>query len=115
MRLQFPPRRAQAMSLAESARAFFRDAGGVQPPELPELLARGAQALQKKHPSFSLDDAALMARAAWAEAEAERTKCYVDLEASTPHMIVLVDQVAGVTRRIPVADLVRLLGPRAAG
>ena len=47
------------------------------------------------------DEAALLA---WSEIAGRRTGCYVDLEASTPTLIYLVDAAAGVSRPIPVVD-----------
>lgn len=49
---------------------------------------------------------------AWADLMRSDVRCYVDLEASSPNLIFLVDPVAGTRHAIPVLDLVKLLGPR---
>lgn len=100
--------------LAAAARAFMADQAPVQPAELGELLELAHVHLRQQFawPSDSAIDAAALA--AWAQVAARETRAYVDLEASTPHLIWLVDPVAGVRHPFPAADLVRLLGPRAA-
>lgn len=101
-------------TVAEAARAYMRAAPQAQPADLPLLLESAGLTLRQAFrftPAAEIEAAAL---AAWAEVEGERTRCYVDLEASTPHLLYLVDPVAGVRRPIPVADLVRILGPRMA-
>lgn len=50
----------------------------------------------------------------WSEIIGREAQAYIDLEASTQFMVVVVDPLAGDVRRaIPVVDLLRLLGPRA--
>lgn len=49
----------------------------------------------------------------WSELVGRQAQALIDLQASTPHMIVVVDVLAGNKRRaIPLVDLLRLLGPR---
>lgn len=55
-------------------------------------------------------DAALVA---WSEILGRETRCFIDLDASTPHLVFLADPLTGERHAIPVIDLVRLLGPRA--
>ena len=81
------------------------------PAALPELLHAAALDLAGRF-RISHDDAYDIALSAWSEIEGKRSRCYVDLELSTPHMVWLVDPVAGVRRPIPTVDLVRMLGPR---
>lgn len=102
-------------TLREAARDFMHDQAAVQPAEFGQLLERAHEDLQALFPRTGRADIEAAALAAWANAEADRANCYVDLEASTPTLLWLVDQVAGVRRPIPVADLVRMLGPRVAG
>ncbi len=102
------------MSLPEAALAWLRGQPPVQPAQLTELLDQAHEHLQRKFPRAAPAEICAAALAAWAEVEGERTRCHVDLEASTPYLLTLVVPVAGVRRQIPVADLVRLLGPRAA-
>lgn len=84
----------------------------AQPAELGDLLEHAHAYLEARFPRIRRADIEAAALAAWAQAEGERTRCHVDLEASTPYLLWLVDPVAGVRRPFPVADLVRLLGPR---
>jgi len=100
--------------MTDFAHAFVVGQSPAQPAELQQLLDRTAAALKTKFPERPAAELEAIALAAWAQAEGERTKAYVDLEASTPYLLWLVDPVAGVRRPFPVADLVRLLGPRAA-
>jgi hypothetical protein len=84
------------------------------PAELPALLKLTAVHLREK---FAwLDDAGAheAALTAWSEIQGRQTRCFVDLQASTEHLLILVDPVARTRRPIPTVDLVRLLGPRAA-
>lgn len=57
-------------------------------------------------------EARQLALAAWATLTGRATGCYVDLAASSPHLVFVVDPVAGKRHAIPVVDLVRMLGPR---
>lgn len=105
---------AARSTLADAARAFLESQPAAQPAELQDLLDHAHVHLRRQFSGPS--DAQIQATvlAAWASVEGERSRAYVDLEASTPHLLMLVDTVAGVRRPIPVADLVRILGPRAA-
>lgn len=102
-------------TLREAARDFLREQRAVQPAELAELLELAHDTLQARFPRSTPAQIDAAALAAWANAEADRANCYVDMEASTPTLLWLVDEAAGVRRPVPVADLVRMLGPRAAG
>lgn len=82
------------------------------PAELPALLAMASGHLAARF-RLPMGEAYDVALAAWSEIEGQRSRCYVDLDLSTPHLIFLVDPIAGMRRPIPVVDLVRLLGPRA--
>lgn len=79
--------------------------------ELAQLLAACAADLDRR---FDIDpeDAYDIALSAWSERSGRATRCYVDLDVSTPWMIFIADPEAGVRRPIPLADLVKLLGPR---
>lgn len=81
------------------------------PAELPALLAMASGHLAGRF-NLPMSEAYDVALAAWSEIEGRRSRCYVDLDLSTPHLIFLVDPIAGMRRPIPVVDLVRLLGPR---
>lgn len=82
------------------------------PADLPALLALTCAHLSRRF-GLETQEAHDIALAVWSEIEGARSRCYVDLELSTPHLIFLVDPVAGVRRPIPTVDLVRMLGPRA--
>ena len=58
------------------------------------------------------DDAYDVALAAWSEYAGKATGCYVDLAVSTPHLVFVADPVAGVRYPIPLADLLKFIGPR---
>jgi hypothetical protein len=58
--------------------------------------------------------AADIALQAWAEIEGKRGQAHFDLEASTPYLVFITDNITGQRRAISVADLLRILGPRTA-
>jgi hypothetical protein len=80
-------------------------------PELAELLTACAAHLLARF-EMEADDAYDVALAAWSERSGRATKCYVDMDVSTPWMIFIADPEAGVRHPIPLAELVKLLGPR---
>ena len=84
------------------------------PADLPALLALTSAHLCKRF-GLATAEAHDVALAVWSEIEGARSRCYVDLDLSTPHLIFLVDPVAGLRRPIPTVDLVRMLGPRPVG
>lgn len=94
-------------------RWFARQARAVAPGELRQLLGIASDYLQAAFGASkaAADEAALLA---WSELEGRRSRCHVDLQVSTPHLVFVVDPVAGTRRPVPVVDLVRILGPRAA-
>ncbi len=104
-------RRAHFQPHKAARRYLQAQPGAAGPNDLPELLAGAARHLVERL-RIKPDDARDVALAAWSEIEGERTRCYVDLDISTAHLLFLVDPVAGVRRPIPVVDLVRILGPR---
>lgn len=79
--------------------------------ELAQLLAACAADLDQRF-DIEADDAYDIALSAWSERSGRATRCYIDLDVSTPWMIFIADPEAGVRRPIPLADLVQLLGPR---
>ena len=97
--------------LKAAARAFLPARATVPPAELAELLDKTAAHLERCHQAGPVG-AREAAIAAWSEAAAAECLAHVDLAASTPQLLVLVDGVTGQRRLFPVADLVRLLGPR---
>jgi hypothetical protein len=105
----------RSKQLRKAAARHLAGAGtGVAPAELRQLLHATACELVARFTwatPAAADEAALLA---WSEIEGRRTRCFVDLEASTPHLLILVDPVARSRRPIPVVDLVRILGPRSA-
>lgn len=106
--------RAPIKQIRKAAQRFIEQLPPIHAPaQLPELLHTTAIALAGRF-QMSHDKAYEIALSAWAEIEGERSRCYVDIEASTPHLLILVDPVAGVRRPIPTVDLVRILGPREA-
>jgi len=83
------------------------------PAQLQRVLEEGTEYLMFTHGRRIAHTAARRAvLEAWSEIAAERCRAYVDLEASTPQLLVLVDEVTKQRRLFPVADLVRILGPR---
>jgi hypothetical protein len=80
-------------------------------PELAEALTACAAHLLARF-EMEADDAYDVALAAWSERSGRATRCYVDMDVSTPWMIFIADPEAGVRHPIPLADLVKLLGPR---
>lgn len=101
--------------LERAATRLLKDAlPCAAPAELPALLRQLERRLLLAYPRATPEAAAAAALRAWARDEARRSRCYVDLQASSPGLIYLVDEVTGRRRPIPVADLVRILGPRAA-
>lgn len=84
------------------------------PADLPALLALTSAHLSERF-GLATAEAHDIALAVWSEIEGARSRCYVDLDLSTPHLIFLVDPVAGLRRPIPTVDLVRMLGPRPVG
>ncbi|MFZ5871073.1 MAG: hypothetical protein ACOYXW_11180 [Actinomycetota bacterium] len=95
-------------------RYLARRGTSVPPAGVRRLLEDAAAHLLARFPAVKPAAAAEAALAAWSDMEGRRTRCYVDLQASTPHLLFLVDPVAGARRPIPVVDLVRILGPRSA-
>lgn len=103
-------------ALRTTARTWLTERPPATPAELPALLAQAERFVAERHrghyiPPRDLKNAVLLA---WARLDGEASRCHVDLAQSTPHLIVLVDPVAGVSRQIPVSDLIRFLGPRSA-
>lgn len=98
--------------LATAARRWMADAAPPAPAELQQLLEQATTDLRPRFRRRSEAEISAAVLAAWAEAEGKRTRCYVDLAASTPYLLVVVDPVAGARRTVPLADLVRILGPR---
>lgn len=112
--LRRPTNATQAEKAAErflvSQGATSHDA--LDPERTLEVLALCADHLQRACflAPFEARDQALRS---WCELVGRQAQAVIDLEASTPFMIVVVDTLAGGTRRaIPVVDLLRLLGPR---
>ncbi|MBP6876573.1 MAG: hypothetical protein KBC34_01005 [Phenylobacterium sp.] len=104
--------RAPLKQIRKAAERFIETQDQVHAPaELPQLLHTTALHLAGRF-GLTHDDAYDVALGAWSEIEGKRSRCYVDLDMSTPHLVFLVDPVAGMRRPIPVVDLVRLLGPR---
>lgn len=83
----------------------------LPPSELAELLSACATHLLDRF-EMDQDDAYDCALSAWSERSGRATRCYVDLDVSTPWLIFVADPEAGVRHPIPLADLVKLMGPR---
>lgn len=83
----------------------------LPPVQLAQLLADCAADLAARFEMES-DDAYDIALSAWSERSGRATRCYVDLDVSTPWLVFVADPEAGVRHPIPLADLVKLLGPR---
>lgn len=100
--------------LGKAAVRFMVAEGDIAPEELGAAIGRCAVHLVGLGMA-DRDQALELAMVAWADLEGRKTRCYVDLAASSPHLLFLVDPVAGERRAIPVVDLIRMLGPRAVG
>jgi hypothetical protein len=102
----------------QARKAAARFLAGVQavraPAELPALLTLTAAHLSERFAWCDDTMAYEAALTAWSEIQGRQTRCFIDLAASTEHLLILVDPVAQTRRPIPTVDLVRLLGPRAA-
>lgn len=83
----------------------------LQPPELAELLTACAAHLLARF-EMEADDAYDVALAAWSERSGRATRCYVDMDVSTPWLIFIADPESGVRHPIPLAEIMKLLGPR---
>lgn len=83
------------------------------PAELPGLLRRTRDHVRGREVCAEAA-AGRAAIEAWSEMAAEKSRCYVDLEASTPQLLVLVDETTKTRRYFPAVDLVKILGPRIA-
>ena len=97
--------------LKKAAQRFLDLQPIASPAELTALLALTSAHLGQLF-GVSGAEAHDIALSAWSEIEGRRSRCFVDLNLSTPHLIFLVDPIAGVRRPIPTVDLVRMLGPR---
>lgn len=85
----------------------------ASPEELPGLISRCAVHLVGLAAGLDGAQARELALIAWADITGRESRCFVDLETTTPHIIFLKDGLTGRRRAIPVIDLVRWLGPRA--
>ncbi|WP_337186712.1 hypothetical protein [Phenylobacterium sp.] len=83
----------------------------LPPPELARALAACAAFIAERV-EIDPDDAYDVALSAWSERSGRATRCYVDLDVSTPWLVFVADPEAGTRYPIPLADLVRMLGPR---
>lgn len=100
------------VQIRKAAARYFADQDlDVGPDRLQQLLDRCAKHLVRRL-EVSPAAAADAALVAWAELIGRQTRCAVDLDASTPHVVFLADSLTGERHAIPVIDLVRLLGPR---
>ena len=100
--------------LKQLATSWLRGQPTPQPAQLRAQLAEAGEIVLRSAPDAGAIAIRQAVLAAWSEIAAENSRAYVDLEASTPQMLVLVDEVTKTQRLIPVADLVRILGPRVA-
>jgi hypothetical protein len=105
---------ASSAQLKNHAAAFLKSCPPAQPAQLRALLEKTAEHLRLAYVGISQTAAHQAAVRAWSEIAAAQARVYVDLEASTPQLLVLVDEVSKTRRLFPVADLVRILGPRVA-
>lgn len=102
--------RAQVRKAA--ARYFAGQDVEVGPDRLQQLLDLcAADLVERLAVPFAV--AAEASLVAWADILGRRTRCEIDLAASTPHLVFLADPITGERHAIPVIDLVRLIGPRA--
>lgn len=103
------PTRAE---LVAAAAKHLRDAWlPGSPPEQPLDAAAAYLELAYDLPAAPAADLVLEA---WAEIEGAQSRARFDLEASTPHLIYIVDEIGGQRRALSVVDLLRLMGPRQA-
>lgn len=106
------PMRPPVKQLRKAAVRFIQAEPPVHAPaQLTELLARAGAHLIGRF-AIPLEDAQDIALSAWSEISGRQSHAYVDLKLSTPHLLFLVDEAAGVRRPVPVVDLLRILGPR---
>ncbi len=84
----------------------------LSPAQLAQACREGARWVMNADPTLPFVKAWELALDAWAQLEAPRTRCHVDLATSSPHLLFLVDEMTGERYAFPVVDLVRLLGPR---
>lgn len=83
----------------------------LPPPQLAELLG-GCAAHLKARFEIENDDAYDVALSAWSERAGRQTRCTFDLDVSTPWLVFIADHQAGVRHAVPIADVLRWMGPR---
>lgn len=99
----------QVRSCATRFLQFYR--ADLPPAQLAFALSRCVEHLLERF-KMAQDDAYDVALAAWSEYAGKATGCYVDLAVSTPHLVFVADPAAGVRYPIPLADLLKFIGPR---
>ncbi|MDZ4372609.1 MAG: hypothetical protein U1C74_14460 [Phenylobacterium sp.] len=99
----------QVRTIAQRFLAHYEP--NLPPPDLAAALAACAAEISRRA-EIEPDDAYDVALSAWSERSGRATRCYIDLDVSTPWLVFVADPESGARYPIPLADLVRMLGPR---
>ena len=102
------------LRMRAAARRELVDLPTTPPAGIADLLENVSRLVRAQVPHAGVPESYRAAVLAWSEIEGGRARCHIDLAASTPHVLVIVDTVAKTRRYVPLVDLVRILGPRVA-
>jgi hypothetical protein len=104
----------RALQIRDAARRFLVFHGAnVREREIDALLEQCGQHLVQEM-KVQESEAYDIALSCWSEIEGAKSRCFIDLELSTPYLVFVVDPVAGTRHPFPVVDLIKMLGPRLA-